>query len=225
MSASQIDVFQQRAAEENNDLDINQFLKPIKVEYVQDQRDGDQKKLNMPFVPYMQKYMYQCYPDSSGLGASDQSENDEDHKCSQQQPYETTCQINYAEFLKQVPLKELSRRSDIMITSTTSLSMFPKDNRLISRIFRAEMEYDEIQEFVDEKNTFKAMCKQHAYKVPYIRDKDKEFRDNYIKSFIHGQHFETDTLLKFKENVKNMNRYKKAKSMEKAKSRLVLKAE
>ena len=58
VSASQIDVFQQRAAEENNDLDINPFLKPIREEYVQGQRDGDQKKLNMPFVPYMQKYMY-----------------------------------------------------------------------------------------------------------------------------------------------------------------------
>ena len=145
--------------------------------------------------------------------------------CSQQQPYETVTQINYSEFLKQVPLKELSRRSDIMITSTTSLSMFPKDNRQISRIFRSDMEYDEIQEFVDEKNTFKAMCKQHAYRVPTIRDKDKEYRDNYIKSFIHAKNFETDTLQKFKDNVKNLNRYKKAKPNEKTKSRTVLKAE
>ena len=36
-----------------------------------------------------------------------------------------------------------------------NLMMFPKDNRLISRIFRAEMEYDEVQKFFNEKNTFK----------------------------------------------------------------------
>jgi hypothetical protein len=49
----------------------------------------------------------------------------------QEQPYATPTMINYEEMLKQLPTKELAKRSDIMITSTVSMSIFPKDKRYI----------------------------------------------------------------------------------------------
>jgi hypothetical protein len=53
------------------------------------------------------------------------------------------------------------------------------------------------------------MCKEHYYKAPNIRDKDKLLRDNYLRSFIHKQEFKTVTLTRFKQNVRYMNLNKK----------------
>jgi hypothetical protein len=38
-----------------------------------------------------------------------------------------------------------------------------------------------------------------------MREKDKVFRENYLKSFVHRQEFKTETLTKFKENTKKLN--------------------
>jgi hypothetical protein len=64
-------------------------------------------------------------------------------------------------------------------------------------------------EYVDSKNAFHAMCKEHYYKAPNVRDKDKLLRDNYLRSFIHKQEFSTQTLAGFKESVRFMNLNKK----------------
>lgn len=81
---------------------------------------------------------------------------------------------------------ELAKRSDIMITSTLSISMFPKDKRFIQARKRAEFQMNrkKLQEYVDEKNAFNALVKELQYKNRTVRDKEKEYTDAYMKSFI-----------------------------------------
>jgi len=82
------------------------------------------------FKPYQQKVFYEIKPDSSPLDEDESSDN-ENLLFQKEQPYATPTSINFKELLKQIAVKELARRSDVMITSTLSLSMFPKDKRMI----------------------------------------------------------------------------------------------
>lgn len=51
------------------------------------------------------------------------------------------------------------------------------------------MKRSELREYIDELNAFKAMEKEIYYRNLRLRDKDKEYRDNYTKSFIHRSKF------------------------------------
>ena len=44
------------------------------------------------------------------------------------------------------------------------------------------MSTSELNNYIDEKLSFKALAKDHVYKTPQKRDKDKEFKDNYLCS-------------------------------------------
>jgi len=107
--------------------------------------------------------------------------------------------------LKQLPTGELAKRSDIMITSTMSMSMFPKDKRIIMIKKRAHMNNHMIREYIDEKHAFNAEVKELMYKQPAIKEKQKEYSDVYMKSFINRSDFKSATLRKFKQQVKILN--------------------
>jgi hypothetical protein len=63
------------------------------------------------------------------------------------------------------------------------------------------MDEDELKSFVDEKNAFNAMLKEHHYQSRKVRVKDKHFRDNYSKSFFQRATFTTKTLIDFRFGV------------------------
>lgn len=44
----------------------------------------------------------------------------------------------------QIKTNEVAKRSDIVITSTISINLFPKDKRLISRQYRALMSDEQV---------------------------------------------------------------------------------
>ena len=72
--------------------------------------------------------------DSSELELLDmEGSDDEDFLCSQEQPYQTVTNVNYEHLMTLAPIKDLAKRSDILITSTVSMSVFPIDKRLISK--------------------------------------------------------------------------------------------
>ena len=60
------------------------------------------------------------------------------------------------------------------------------------------MTREQVTEYVDEKAAFVAMVKENGYQSKRVRDKDKDYRDNYLKSFIHKSDFLSRTLKKFK---------------------------
>ena len=49
------------------------------------------------------------------------------------------------------------------------------------------------------------MVKENEYQSTKVRDKDKDYRDNYLKSFIHKSGFESRTLSKFKNHTMMLN--------------------
>jgi hypothetical protein len=49
------------------------------------------------------------------------------------------------------------------------------------------------------------MVKENNYQSRKVRDKDKDFRDNYLKSFIHKSDFCSKTLKKFKFHTQMLN--------------------
>ena len=51
------------------------------------------------------------------------------------QPYMTVTNIAYRPMTKQVNIPDIMKRSDIMITSTLSMSIFPKDKREINNMY------------------------------------------------------------------------------------------
>lgn len=109
-----------------------------------------------------------------------------------------------------MPTKELAKRSDIMITSTLSISLYPKDKRIIMSKKRAHLSTDptnhfSIKSLIDEKNAFNALVKEHYYQNGLVKDKEKEFTDAYMKSSIHRSNFKSETLKAFKEHVKKLN--------------------
>lgn len=68
---------------------------------------------------------------------------------------------------------------------------------------------DSLTEYINAFNSFKALCIEHRYKQCNLRDKDKEYRDNYLRSFIHRHEFSSASLNKFKANVMHLNRNRK----------------
>jgi hypothetical protein len=67
------------------------------------------------------------------------------------------------------------------------------------------MSHAQLVEYIDEKARFLAVEKETFFEVGHTKDKEKEYRDNYIKSFIHRSEFESKTLKKFKVKVKELN--------------------
>lgn len=63
----------------------------------------------------------------------------------------------------------------------------------------------ELADYIDEKNAFYALDREHKYESKFTREKDSEMRLNYLKSFIHKTEFKSDTLKKFKVDVVKMN--------------------
>jgi len=66
----------------------------------------------------------------------------------------TPTSLGYRMMLKQIPIEELAKRSDIMITSTLSMSIYPKDKRVIESQKRALFTRTQLREYIDEKCAF-----------------------------------------------------------------------
>lgn len=115
------------------------------------------------WLPYQQKIEYEAVCDSSELDKDESASTNEDEKCMQEQPYETPTSIHFGKNLKHIATNEMARRSDIVITSTISLNLICKDKRLIKEKYLGLMSRKEMVQYIDEKNAFKAMLKEHAY--------------------------------------------------------------
>ena len=109
--------------------------------------------------PYQQKIEYQYQADSSEI--SDSESDNEDKRQEEEQPFETPGSIAYQKLLEHIALQESMKRSDIIISSTLSLSLIPKDKREIKKVHLAMMNQDEISEYIDERYAFNSMLKEH----------------------------------------------------------------
>ena len=78
---------------------------------------------------------YEIEDDSSDI--QDSTSTDEDVLFAAEQPYMTVTNIAFRPMTKQVNIPDIMKRSDILITSTLSMSIFPKDKRQIQNMFFA----------------------------------------------------------------------------------------
>ena len=128
---SQIDVFQTRSQMEEKSLLLKQNPFLQLPESSRDKVDPDfagNGFVRSQFEPFQQKINYKWKSDSSEI---DVESDEEDAMQAQEQPYQTATSIAYDKVLKQIYMKEKAKRSDIIISSTLSVSLFPKDQRKI----------------------------------------------------------------------------------------------
>lgn len=113
----------------------NKFMYlPFKVK-AEDQEKGKsevQEVIKSPLMPFQQKVIYRVEEDTSVSQDSDEL-LDEDIMFAAEQPYVTPTGIGFKPLLRQLPVEELAKRSDVMITSTLSMSIFAKDKRMINK--------------------------------------------------------------------------------------------
>lgn len=119
-----------------------------------DDLDRVHKYTRPVFNPYQQKVFYEVYEDSSEVEEDSPISPDDDDRCAEEQPYLTPAHIRYKKDVDQMHIPDFAKRSDIVITSTLSLNLIPRDARIISEIHQADMKEEDIIEFIDEKNAF-----------------------------------------------------------------------
>jgi hypothetical protein len=83
--------------------------------------------------------------------------------------------------------------------------MHPSDKRRIQHKKQALMDPNELREYLNEKNYFYSNLKELSYKQKKLREKDKDFRESYLKSFIFRSEFQSNTLALFKKQTHSLN--------------------
>ena len=95
--------------------------------------------------PYTQKTLYRVEEDSSELEDAAQWEDSDEAKMNLQQPYQTVTSVGFSRYLKQLPIKELARRTDMLQVSSFNISMYPRDTRLIAKLSSACLSSEELR--------------------------------------------------------------------------------
>lgn len=85
-----------------------------------------------------------------------------------QQPFETVMQIGFKDFLNHLSTKFIARRSDIIVSSTLSITLTPEDDGFVPIKF-AKIGVDEINKFVAKRSIFRSMSVQ-SNTIPRKRD-------------------------------------------------------
>lgn len=97
----------------------------------------------MLFEAYQLKTEYQ----TANVEDVDLDSDDEDAVVLQPQPFETTMSIGFNDFLNHLSTKFIARRSDIIVSSTLSITLTPQDNT-VEPVHFALINADEIWEYV-----------------------------------------------------------------------------
>ena len=81
---------------------------------------------------------------------------DEDALILALQPYDTVTSVGYSKHLTQLPTKFVARRSDIIVSSTLSITLTPLDDGYKAKNL-ALLSDDEIRQWVDKRQEFRAL--------------------------------------------------------------------
>lgn len=89
------------------------------------------------------------------------------------------------------------------------MSLNPIDKREIAKVQISSMNRSQIYDYINERNHFKQLCIDLDLKTKFMKEKDKDYRDNYFRSFLHKQEFKTAAINKFKEKIQELNNNRK----------------
>ena len=91
----------------------------------------------------------------------DDDEDNDDALVLMRQPYETVMQIGFHDLLTHIDAKQHARRSDIIVSSTLSITMTPKDDEYESKMTKFAL--------VSEEDVAKWVAKRHIYRSIGVR--------------------------------------------------------
>ena len=93
----------------------------------------------------------------------DDDEDNDDALVLMRQPYETAMQIGFHDLLTHIDAKQHARRSDIIVSSTLSITMTPKDDEYESRMtIFATVSEEETKKWVDKRHIYRSIGVQQA---------------------------------------------------------------
>ena len=156
ISTSQNEVFERRNKELRKKYmsQINPF-----IEIIEDKKedmdalsdDSEEKIIRIQCDPYQLKTKYEV-KDVEEFVISD---DDEDGLLLASQPYETVKAINFEDYLNDLPTKFVARRSDIIVSSTLSITLTPIDDGFVPKNF-AKIDTEATEEYVRLRNEYRA---------------------------------------------------------------------
>jgi len=104
-------------------------------------------------TPYQSKAYYKIIVNDQEM--SDSEEDDEEYMMGMAQPYDTVMNIGYNYYLTHLPTKFIFKRSDILVSSTLSITLSPIQFGNEKKHL-AEMDSEEVKEWVDRRHEYKA---------------------------------------------------------------------
>lgn len=82
-------------------------------------------------------------------------DDDEDALILALQPFDTVAMIGYEDLLEHIPTKFLARRSDIIVSSTLSITLSPVD-AIYEKKKMALIKDEEVEDWITKRNEFRA---------------------------------------------------------------------
>ena len=166
-SASNHDVFEirERENERTGVKQVNQFI-AIPEEELSEAASSDIEIVDIKPVsqPYQLKNLYQPVEKTE----FELDDDDEDYLLFMPQPFDTVMNIGHSELLTHLPTKFLARRSDIIVSSTLSITLTP-----IAANYRpmdkALMTDEEVNKWIDKRQEFRAMKLVQIAKLPQLQ--------------------------------------------------------
>merc|ERR1740139_1650239 len=108
----------------------------------------------MPYCsPYQSKVAYKIIKNDQEM--SDSEEDDEDYLMEMAQPYDTVMNIGYKYYLTHLPTKFIYRRSDILVSSTLSITLSPIMHGAEKKHL-AHLNSEDVKDWVDRRHEYKA---------------------------------------------------------------------
>ena len=146
-------VFELRIREEGRHLgkQQNEYIAvPPKIVENDDESDPEDVYIRPKDLPYQLKHCYSIIDKQETVFEDD----DEDNLIFAKQPFDTVLNIGYEDLLTHLPTKFLARRSDIIVSSTLSITLTPQDD-MYEKKKMANITVDEIDNWIDKRNKYR----------------------------------------------------------------------
>ena len=128
---------------------INRFVKTNKVKsLINEASDEDSEEEELFIQSFYASYQLKTKYRKKVVDEIEFDIDDEDEIILLKQPYDTVMSVGHSDMLNHLQTTFLARRSDIIVSSTLSITLTPKDDEFIPTSF-ARIENDEITDWVN----------------------------------------------------------------------------
>ena len=109
--------------------ELNKFISPKMPKNFNKDFDPEIEELIEDYIkPQFEAYQLKCAYQIQNEEEVEFDEDDDDALILALQPYDTVMSVGYGDLLTQKPIKFVARRSDIIVSSTLSITLTPADS-------------------------------------------------------------------------------------------------